>query len=168
MQTQTTTEMGMLIDLLQAIKSLLGWIVRDSALIKEEFRGRFMDVLEEMQQRIDSVIDRLDSVEPGDPIHEELRVCGLTGNSLKMKTEVGRALFKELDESAVETPSGLTIFGRKLKFPLKWVNTILGSLAKVFPPLEAVKEYKEHVELTVEEKQSDPTWGYKPIFPGLT
>jgi hypothetical protein len=167
METQMNTEMGMLIELLEAIKNLLTWIVRDSGLIREEFRGRFMELLAEIQQRIDAVIERLNSVERGDPVYEELRVCGLTGNSLRMKAGVGRVLFKELDDSAEQTSAGLRIFGRNLKFPLKWVNSLLGSLAKVFPPLEAVKEFKEHVELTLEEKQSDPTWGYDPIFPGL-
>lgn len=32
---------------------------------------------------------------------------------------------------------------------LKIINSILGSLSKVFPFLEAVKEYKEHVEAAI-------------------
>ena len=32
---------------------------------------------------------------------------------------------------------------------LKIVNSILGSLSQVFPFLEAVKEYKEHVEAAI-------------------
>jgi hypothetical protein len=33
---------------------------------------------------------------------------------------------------------------------------VLSSLAKVFPALHAVKEYKDHVEATIEGRQSVP------------
>lgn len=159
------TDIKILVEILNSIANLLAWIVRESGLIKEEFRPLLSESLGEMEERINSAIDQLNAVESeNDRIYEELRVCGLTGRSLAMKREVGRSLYRGVVESAVHTPEGPRILGFKLKFPLKWINSILGSLAKVFPPLEAVKEYKEHVELTIEEKQSEPAWGYKPIF----
>jgi hypothetical protein len=54
----------------------------------------------------------------------------MTGNMLRWKKAI-------LDESVREGT-----VGRFLKF----ANAILGSLSKVIPPLEIVKEYKECVE----------------------
>jgi hypothetical protein len=162
------TDIRTLIQMLQTISALLRWIVRESGLIRPEIRGLQDELLGDVSEVINIVIKQLRSVgSEDDPIYRRLRICGLTGKSLAMKFEVGRVLFRDLNESAVETPAGFKIFGHKLKFPLKWANAILDSLAKVFPPLEAVKEFKDHVELTVEEIESEPTWGYKPIFPGI-
>jgi hypothetical protein len=159
------TDIKNLVEILNSIAKLLAWIVRESGLIKEEFRPLLLNSLGDMEERINSARNKLNAVKsPADPIYEKLKDCGLTGSSLAMKRAVGRSLYQEVADSAVHTPEGPRILGFKLKFPLKWINSILGSLAKVFPPLEAVKEYKEHVDLMVEEKQSEPAWGYKPIF----
>jgi hypothetical protein len=61
---------------------------------------------------------------------EYVEGVGMTGNWLRWKKRL-------LDESVREGT-----VGRFLKF----ANAILGSLAKVIPPLEVVKEYKECVE----------------------
>ncbi len=61
---------------------------------------------------------------------EYVEGIGMTGNMLRWKKAM-------LDESVREGT-----VGRFLKF----ANAILGSLAKVIPPLEIVKEYKECVE----------------------
>jgi hypothetical protein len=61
---------------------------------------------------------------------EYVEGIGMTGNMLRWKQAL-------LDESVREGT-----VGRFLKF----ANAILGSLTKVVPPLEIVKEYKECVE----------------------
>jgi len=43
-----------------------------------------------------------------------------------------------------------------VKRVLKRLNSMLSSLSKVFPKLHAVKEYKDHVEVTVEGLQNAP------------
>jgi hypothetical protein len=43
-----------------------------------------------------------------------------------------------------------------VKRVLKRLNSMLSSLSKVFPALHAVKEYKDHFEVTVEGLQKPP------------
>ncbi len=59
---------------------------------------------------------------------------GMFGASLKAKFEL---LTFDIKENAV-------------KRVLKRLNSLLGSLAKIFEPLHAVKEIKEHVEIYIE------------------
>ena len=154
-----------LTEILESIKNILTWIVRDSGLIDSPLRALFLQVLTDTQQKLDSVTKELRAIpSEGDPRYKRLQEGGLTDGPLTMKAAVGRKVLREVSNSVVQSPEGPRILGIKLKKPLAWINSILGTLAHVFPILEAVKEYKEHVELAVEERQSEPAWGYKPIF----
>ena len=59
--------------------------------------------------------------------------AGLVRDSLQFKRNMLTEAIKE------------KVFARLLKI----INSILGSLSTVFPFLEAVKEYKEHVEAAI-------------------
>ncbi len=63
-----------------------------------------------------------------------LEQVGMFGDSLRAKWEL---LSFDIREGAV-------------KRVLKRLNSMLGSLSKVFPTLHAVKEFKEHLEVTLE------------------
>jgi hypothetical protein len=63
-----------------------------------------------------------------------LEQVGMFGDVLAAKWAL---LSFEIEEGAV-------------KRVLKRLNSMLGSLSKVFPSLQAVKEFKDHVEVTVE------------------
>jgi hypothetical protein len=159
------TDIRTLINILEAIARILTWIVGESGLMEENLQELFAATIDDTQGRISSVINRLRSIESReDPIFIELSEYGLTGSTLAMKVEVGRAVMSDLTNSVQQTGAGPTILGFKLKRPLKWINSILKSLAKVFPPLEAVAEYKEHVELAVKERESEPAWNNRQIF----
>lgn len=168
MDTQLPVELSddirTLISILKWIDELLEWIVLQSGLIREEFQDLFRRVWEDTHARIEQAIEQLKSVEEGDSLYEELKTHGLTGDSLTLKFEIGRALGRRVGESAARTAEGPRIAGFGLKRLVKWVNLILGSLAEVFPGLGAVKEYKESVELAVEDQQSEPVWKPPSIF----
>lgn len=61
---------------------------------------------------------------------EDLFDVGLTGNGLKLK-------LKGFE---------LAVANRLKKPILRWINIILGSLSKILPVLEPIKEYKEILE----------------------
>ena len=69
-----------------------------------------------------------------------LQQIGMFGDTLAAKWEL---LSSDIQEGAV-------------KRVLKRLNSMLSSLSKVFPKLHAVKEYKDHVEVTVEGLQNAP------------
>jgi hypothetical protein len=69
-----------------------------------------------------------------------LEQIGMFGDALAAKWEL---LSFDIEEGAV-------------KRVLKRLNSMLSSLSKVFPALHAVKEYKDHLEVTVEGLQNAP------------
>ncbi len=69
-----------------------------------------------------------------------LEQVGMFGEALRAKWEL---LSFDIQEGAV-------------KRILKRLNSMLGSLSKVFPKLHAVKEYKDHLEVTVEGLREPP------------
>jgi hypothetical protein len=159
-----------LIDLLKSVDAVLTWIVRESGLQSETLQPLFEAVLEDIQARIAEAIRRLESItHEDDRLYRDLQYYGLTGASLEMKAALGRELGDSVVASAteaVEPSSAPKILGISLAPFLKWVNLLLGSLSKALPVLEAVKEYKEGVELTVEHQRSAPAPD-RSIFPGL-
>ena len=44
----------------------------------------------------------------------------------------------------------------KLSLLFRWINSFIGSLTRALPGLELVKEYEEHVELTIEHQSDTP------------
>ena len=158
-------DIATLIQMLYFIRDFLIWLVTQTHLIDEEIRSQFEKPLEDMTVRIVRAIERLDTVKSKeDETYVQLDQAGLTGASLRMKAAMGRRVWTRATGSMAESEGGVQIFGFTLKQPMKWINTILGSLAKVFPLLEAVQEYKDHLELAVDERKQEPNWGYKPIF----
>jgi hypothetical protein len=157
-------DIATLIEILRSIDEILEWIVLRSGLIQEEFQILFTRVWADTHARIGRAIEQLESVEEDDRLYEELETHGLTGDSLRLKFEIGSALGRRVGESAVRTDEGPRIKGFALKRLVKWINLILGSLAKVLPVLGAVKEYKESVELAVEDRQSEPVWKLPSIL----
>ena len=71
---------------------------------------------------------------------EALNQIGMFGEALAAKYEL---LTFDIQEGAV-------------KRVMKRLNSMLSSLAKVFPALHAVKEFKDHIEATVEGLKQTP------------
>ena len=154
-----------LIQVLELIARVLEWVVNKSGLIDTKLQPLFVKSLPQVKTQLSLATAQLRSIASKDnPLYKDLQTYGLTGDPLKLKTTVGKSVLKEVSDSFVTSDKGPRIPGFKIKRPLEWFNSILGSLALVFPPLEAVKEYKENVELAIKERESKPEWGYKRIF----
>jgi hypothetical protein len=98
---------------------------------KSRFRKEFIGTLPGLWREVEhAFVSARNMIEEDEVNWEYVEGIGMRGNLLRWKKAM-------LDESVREGT-----VGRFLKF----ANAILGSLAKVIPPLEIVKEYKECVE----------------------
>lgn len=158
-QESTNLNIDQLVEILRSIKETLAWIVLESGLIQDEFQQMFADLWHDTDKRIEEAIGQLESVDSEDhEIYQALKQHGLTGGSLNLKAAIGSYLRRRVVESAEVEQGGPTILGFSLKPLVRWINLILGSLAEVLPILGAVKEYKESVELTVDQRKKAPIW----------
>lgn len=126
-------DIRLLIEMLVTIENRLNIIVfgHDGQLGSQRFRKEFRQTLTEPWPQVEHAFRTArNMIEREEFNWEYVEGVGMTGNWLRWKKRL-------LDESVKEGT-----VGRFLKF----ANAILGSLAKVIPPLEIVKEYKECVE----------------------
>jgi hypothetical protein len=123
-----------LIEMLVTIEKRLYLIVFErgrNAAGKSPFRREFIRMLPGPWRQVEhAFLSARNMIEKDEVNWEYVEGIGMTGDMLRWKKVL-------LDESVREGT-----VGRFLKF----ANAILGSLAKVIPPLEIVKEYKECVE----------------------
>jgi hypothetical protein len=134
------------------LRDLLRAIVEDSRLIPEDHGEDVRRAWESIQGRFTELIARLDELNPeeqlGVPTSQwaPLDQHGLTGDELRLKRRgfVGR----------------MFAWGHRINRPwvrsvLRWANTLLGSLADVFPPAAPIKEFKESLENLIEDSIAD-------------
>lgn len=101
---------------------------------------------------IESATTALQAVEDTNAsLWSDSNTVGLLGPSLTLKLSLGRRVAERAFEPAKRPLTGIT--GQALRPLLKWINSLLGSLARALPALDLVKEYKEGVELVVENQR---------------
>lgn len=138
------------------IRDLLRAIVEDSRLIPEAQREDVRRAWESLQHRFTELIAMLDDLNPRETTTARnsrwltLSEHGLTGDELRLKRRgFVRRMFA---------------WGHRINRPwvrsvLRWANTLLGSLAAVFPPAAAIKEFKESLENLIEDSEADDRQG---------
>jgi hypothetical protein len=143
-----------LAEMLEEMQNALRRIVHDSR-TPFAFQDQFIDTWDDVQNAFDVAIRRLRM-----PLvlfwllfyPVRLRRVGLAGKMLEMKYSVWKKHIFDWGEPVA--PYGST---SKVDPLLDYINTILGSAAKVFPLLEIPKEYKEllHTQLKLSRASSD-------------
>ncbi len=120
----------------------LSYVVeKSSELLEEELRGYAGEAWGEVKGRIEQALGQLKSLDEDPKLMSGLKAQGLTGSQLRFKNAGFQRAHREFQDSFLIKPLGPIL--RKL---LAWLNIILGSLSKVLPVLEPVKEYKEALE----------------------
>lgn len=130
---EQTENQRLLIEVLLTIEKRLYIIVvgKGDEIGGRRFRKEFEHILMEPWPQVRDAFQSARSMIEREQLNwKYVEGVGMTGNWLRWKKRL-------LDESVKEGAVG--------RF-LKLANAILGSLAKVIPPLEIVKEYKECVE----------------------
>ncbi len=94
-----------------------------------EFRNSIRPLIEEVESEVGLITSETHSR------WQALKSLGLTGSSLTLKVTEFFEWFSK----------------GKLKRLLKSLNSILGSLFKVFGQLEPVKEFKDHLEINLDD-----------------
>lgn len=138
-----------LVQLIDVIGNLLIWLLTDTQYIELE-RDLFRDVaFRDARDRLYQVSRWIrDIQDSSDPSWRKLNDAGLLGDSLRIKRAVGKAV---ADRGRHERT-----FGGILAPLLRWMNSILGSLASVFPQIELVKELKDMAELAIPDDRPGP------------
>ena len=140
-----------LTNLLLAIGGFLQWIVTDSPFVPQDLRPGFREVLPIVNSRLETAGNELGTIiDTGNPLWQRLDDAGLVGVPLRLKLAIWRRTTATVS-APPPAPGGFV--GRALRPLMKLINSILGSLASVFPLLELAKEYKDGVELVIEHQQ---------------
>ena len=120
-----------LVAMIVDIREQLRFIVFERRdLFRNEFRQYFSGPWNDIQTRL---LRAEHALEQPDFNWEYLEGAGLVRDSLQFKRNMLTQAIKQ------------GVISRTLKI----INSILGSLAKALPVLEAVKEYKEHIEAAI-------------------
>ena len=137
-----------LMKLMWMVRNFLVWFITDTNYIEED-RELFRNVAFAAAERIDRAAKLIAEIEDtADPIWRRLDEAGLLGDSLQLKRSTGR----RIGAATREEPAN----GRLFAPLLKWLNSLLGSLSTVFPPLELARELKDMTELSVPPDRSGP------------
>jgi hypothetical protein len=130
-----TEDRERLLRFLKQVTRLLSFLVNER--IPDGVRERYAALFSnDIVPRLDFVIHEVDAIESEqDQRWRFLAPFGLVGESLKFKVD--------------EFFSWLTI--GKVRNILKSANSILGSLSRVFAALDPVKEFKDHLELRLDD-----------------
>jgi hypothetical protein len=122
---------------------LLRTIVEDGRFLPNGWANDVQGAWVRVQERFAELINSIDGTNiPWNDLDQH----GLTGEELRLKRRGWR--------------QRIFAFGRRINRPwvrsaLRWANTILESLAAVFPVAGAIKEFKESVENLIEDAEID-------------
>ena len=151
--------------LLVWIRELLQFVVervtqrKRAAQLHDQIHGAWTRV----QERIDGLKEAL--ARPTSQQEEELREAGLAGSELALKHDLFQSLWDRFQKQARSNSFWFWRRYRNFLFPGFWrylgfflldrlfalANSFLGSLAKAFPPAEAIAEFKELMEVLVDD-----------------
>lgn len=142
--------------ILKSIWLFLSWLVADTDFVPVALRPRFQELLPVVRERLSTAAADLGAIDDDDDARwRKLDDAGLIGAPLALKT----AIWAAAADSATSLPRRGFV-ARALRPLLKLINSLLGSLTSVIPPLELVKEYKDGIEVVVEDQQAgDPPSG---------
>jgi hypothetical protein len=143
--------------MLEIIRNALHAVVyMEQPPIPRELRNLFTDAWGDADQSFEAAKRRL-AVSPilfRIFLEPRLRRAGLTGEMLTLKEASLQFHVNRLVGGGIITyPDDPTLWERIKRFgrpAFKAMNSVLGSLSSVLPVLEIAREYKDHVELTVE------------------
>ncbi|MGE4068695.1 MAG: hypothetical protein AB7H88_18115 [Vicinamibacterales bacterium] len=145
-------ELAQLRNVLSSIEAFLKWVVSGSDFVDIDLRAHFTQALPSVGERIEVAIRQLSEVrDTEEQLWRLLAQAGLVGASLNLKLTLGRRMAERATQPAKPPMTGITT--RSLQPLLKWMNSFLGSLATALPGVELVKEYKDSVELVVENQR---------------
>jgi hypothetical protein len=140
--TEPTLPISDLSGFLDEVQSLFDNIVYywDQLLFKRNIRQRLRDAWNELRQRFDNVRRSI-----GLPTYtEQLRDAGLDGQQLMLKLEALSDVWRRFHDRGLSS---------LLQNVLEWITACLDSLAKVFPQLEAVKEFANAITLLISQNE---------------
>jgi hypothetical protein len=153
----------LLVWIIQEIREQLRFFVYEGAfLMAPDVAPIFQQTWDEIESACATAVNQVPEAWAGQ--QERLKNAGLVGPMLKMKARLLRhrvSMFSQARPQFGEVPFSAPYWQERYRTPIErmvgaakplfgTMNSLLGSLSGIFPVLEGVKEYKEHVENSVE------------------
>lgn len=124
--------------LIGAISRFLAWLITESGAVPRDMISVFLPVYSIVRGRLGDAIGALDGIKDTEnPLWQRLDHAGLNGESLRLKLAIWQRLAGETSPPPRTAP---TRGGKLLGKVMSYVNSLLGSLATVFPAVELAKE----------------------------
>ncbi len=148
-----------LVWVLEAIRQVLDSMVHlDPSPFPSELRGLFLDAWPEAEMSLKDATAALRNPARFRVLYPRLRKAGLTGPSLQLKTKSMDYHSRKYVGEILTYPAKPTWRERLARFVrpvFKCMNSIMGSLKEVLRGIEIAKEFKEHVEASVDALEQE-------------
>ena len=142
-------DLSRLASFLKQTDSLINYLVKNphdfvlkKFVMDEEFWALVLGAWEDVRTNLREVQEKLQALSSN--VWHELELYGLTGIQLKLKLEMFDRLLNDFKNTRAQ---------RYLWRLLGMINSLLDSLASVFPPIEAVSEFKETLEQIIKMRE---------------
>ena len=129
---------GVLDAFLGELRDLLASIVGDTTLLPANVREEFQGALDELDANFRAAREALTQ----EGVLERLQAIGLAGRQLLLKIAGWRRAFGRFRDQRG---------GRVARTATAWAALILGSLASIFPQVEAIKEITQAVDAALND-----------------
>lgn len=133
------SDIDKVVDLLEAIRDLLGGSTDNTSLLPPYMVDDYLDAVGEILPEFDRMIDDIRKREP----YEQLEQIGFTGKQLDLKV----LIFKDAKENFAKY-SGRRFY----RIILKVISKLLGSLGIMFPAAHAAKEIADLFIFGIDQK----------------
>jgi hypothetical protein len=123
-----------------------------------ELRELFVEGWPDAENSLNDATEALRNPAGFEELHQRLQKVGLTGSSLQLKTMSMDYHTRRYVGEILTYPARLTLperFARFARPVFKCMNSIMGSLKDVLPGIEIAKEFKEHVEASVDALEQE-------------
>jgi hypothetical protein len=144
-----------IIEMLKTIRTTLSNLVsaKKSFIPNEELCSLIYKNWPETENTLKGAIDKLADKSQRQTLAPALQAAGMTGDMLNLKAKSVDYHLKRADKAILtyENASGregpvLNTLLRRLFPAYLIINSVTGSLSSAIPPLELVKEFKDHIE----------------------
>jgi hypothetical protein len=135
---------------LDDVEQVLGALVESrDRLMPESLRDDALAAWQEGRETFSTVRSAVQTV-----AREDLARAGLVGSQLRLKLRGFGERLRQFGEGFFDFLRDrlpLDVIKRIIKKLLEWANIILGSLASIIPPAEALQELKDGIKLAVDD-----------------
>jgi hypothetical protein len=144
--------------LVGALSRFLAWLITGSGAVPGDLHEQFLRLHDTVAARLVHVDNQINVItDTDDPVWQQLEHAGLNGDALHLQVAIWQRLTAA---TAAPPPPPRARGARVLARLLRYVKSLLSSLAVVFPAVGIAESYTENVEAVVDyDRAKDPPPG---------